>query len=94
MQVVLDVVIQLLQLCPVAAMGACAAVTVPHTEHFLPSVLPSVVQVAAVPFTVTSVCPVAEMEAVSVAPHPLRVQVRFLDPAVVQVAAVVVDQLP
>ena len=41
-------------LWPNAAIVCCAFVTVPQTEHFLPSVRPVAVQVAALPVTVTS----------------------------------------
>ena len=42
-------------------MTVCALMTLPHTEQWLPAVLPSVVQVAATALSVTTVCPLALM---------------------------------
>ena len=43
-------------MCAFFAIVSCLTVTVPQTEHFLPSVRPVAVQVAALPLTVTIVC--------------------------------------
>ena len=44
---------------PRAGISSCATSVSPHTEHFLPSVSPASVQVAVLPLTISSVCPVA-----------------------------------
>ena len=74
-------------------MSLWAVSSLPQTEHLLPSVLPGAVQVAALPGTVTGLCPAALMLRVSFAP-PQRVQTRSWVPLAVQVASFTVFHSP